>query len=391
MDELDFDIIIVGAGLVGAAFARSMQNSGLKLALIENSIPKQPPQDESWDSRIYAISPSNAAFLSELGIWQKLDEARVAPVYEMNIRGDDASAQLDFSAYEAGLPELAFILESRLLQYELWRGLETQENLTLFCPASGESLVLDDDSATLRLQDSTRLKANLIVGADGANSWVRNQAGIEANPKPYQQMGVVANFTTEKHHGNIARQWFRPDGILAWLPLPGNCISIVWSTWDNNAKSLLEMPEALFCEAVRETGGGALGTMQLITPPAAFPLRLMRLDSLVKPRLALIGDAAHHVHPLAGQGVNLGFQDAQALEAVLMARGPQRDCGDYALLRRYDRARKEDILAMQLVTDGLQKLFNNENALLQQVRNMGLKLTNRQNWIKNQLMRHALG
>ena len=391
MDEQNFDIIIVGAGLVGAAFARSMQHSGLKLALVESSVPKQPPQDESWDSRVYAISPSNAAFLSALGVWQKLDEARVAPVYEMNIRGDDASAQLDFGAYEAGLPELAFILESRLLQYELWRALETQENLTLFCPASCESLVLGDDSASLSLQDGTHLKANLVVGADGANSWVRNHAGIEANPKPYQQMGVVANFTTEKSHGNIARQWFRPDGILAWLPLPGNCISIVWSTWDDAAKALLAMPEDLFCDAVREAGGSALGTMQLITPPAAFPLRLMRLDSLVRPRLALIGDAAHHVHPLAGQGVNLGFQDARELATVLIARGPQRDCGDYALLRRYDRARKEDILAMQLVTDGLQKLFNNENTLLQQVRNMGLKLTNSQSWVKNQLMRHALG
>ena len=390
MDKLEFDIIIVGGGLVGAAFARSLQHSGLRLVLVESSVPQLPPQDGSWDSRIYAISPSNAAFLTKLGIWPKLDETRVAPVYEMKVKGDDPSARLDFSAYEAGLPELAFILESRLLQYELWRALEAQENLDIFCPASCESLVLGEDSATLGLQDGTRLNARLIVGADGANSWVRNQAGIEANPRPYQQMGVVANFTTEKHHGNIARQWFRPDGVLAWLPLPGNCISIVWSTWDDAAKALLAMPEALFCEAVREGGGSVLGAMQLITPPAAFPLRLMRLDSLVKPRLALIGDAAHHVHPLAGQGVNLGFQDARELAAVLMARGAQRDCGDYALLRRYDRARKEDILAMQLVTDGLQKLFNNENALLQQVRNMGLKLTNSQSWVKNQLMRHAL-
>ena len=390
MGELEFDIIIVGAGLVGAAFARALQHSGLKLALVENSTP-QPPQDASWDSRIYAISPGNAAFLSQLGIWQKLDAARIAPVYDMHIRGDDASAQLNFSAYEAGLPELAFILESRLLQNELWHALETQENLTLFCPAGCESLAPGNARTTLNLQDGTSIQANLIIGADGANSWVRNQAGIEANPKPYQQMGVVANFITEKHHGNIARQWFRPDGVLAWLPLPGNRVSIVWAAGDDAAKALLALPETLFCDAVREAGDDTLGAMQLITPPAAFPLRLMRLDSLVKPRLALIGDAAHNIHPLAGQGVNLGFQDARELVAVLMTRGPQRDCGEYLLLRRYDRARKEDILAMQLVTDGLQKLFNNDNALLQQMRNTGLKLTDRQSRIKNQLMRHALG
>ena len=391
VSELDFDIIIVGAGLVGAAFARTLQGSGLRLALIESHAPLQPPEGDDWDSRIYAISPGNVAFLSKLGIWQNLDAARVAPVYEMQIRGDSPDAQMDFSAYEAGLPELAFILESRLLQYALWRDLETQENLRIYCPASCESLELQEGRVNLHLQDGTHLSASLIVGADGANSWVRGQAGIEIDPKPYKQMGVVANFATEKHHGNVARQWFRPDGVLAWLPLAGNRVSIVWSTWDEAAQGLLALPEAAFCDAVCEAGGGALGKMNLITQPAAFPLRLMRLDSLIKPRLALIGDAAHNVHPLAGQGVNLGFQDAQKLASILIGRGPQRDCGNYLLLRRYDRARKEDILAMQLVTDSLQKLFNNENPLLKQVRNMGLKLTNSNKWIKNQLMRQALG
>ncbi|TCV84690.1 UbiH/UbiF family hydroxylase [Sulfurirhabdus autotrophica] len=388
--EMEFDIIIVGAGLVGAAFARSLKGSGLKLALIENQVSQQPPKEGSWDSRIYAISPGNVKFLSRLAIWQTLDANRVAPVYDMHIRGDAASAQLDFSAYEAGMPELAFILESRLLQHALWQALAEQENLRIFCPANCESLEINEDFATLQLQDGTSLKANLIVAADGANSWVRSQAGIEANPKPYQQMGVVANFATEKHHGNIARQWFRHDGVLAWLPLPENQISIVWSTWDESAQALMALPEGEFCNAVREAGNSALGNMQLVTPPAAFPLRLLRLDSLVKPRIALIGDAAHNVHPLAGQGVNLGFHDAQKLAEVLIDRGPQHDCGNYQLLRRYDRARKEDILAMQLVTDGLQKLFNNESDLLRQVRNVGLKLTNKQGWIKNQLMRHAL-
>ncbi len=388
--EMEFDIIIVGAGLVGAAFARSLKGSGLKLALIENQVPQQPPNDGSWDSRIYAISPGNVKFLSQLAIWQTLDANRVAPVYDMHIRGDAASAQLDFSAYEAGMPELAFILESRLLQQSLWQALAEQENLRIFCPANCESLEINEDFATLQLQDGTSLKANLIVAADGANSWVRTQAGIEAKPKPYQQMGVVANFATEKHHGNIARQWFRPDGVLAWLPLPENQISIVWSTRDESAQAMMVLPEGEFCNAVREAGNSALGSMQLVTPPAAFPLRLLRLDSLVKPRIALIGDAAHNVHPLAGQGVNLGFHDAQKLAEVLLDRGPQHDCGNYQLLRRYDRVRKEDILAMQLVTDGLQKLFNNESDLLRQVRNVGLKLTNKQGWIKNQLVRHAL-
>ena len=387
---MNFDIVIVGSGLVGSAFALALRDSGLRLALVEVSVPQPLPDDASWDSRIYAITPGNAAFLELLGVWQALDHSRIAPVHEMRIWGDDGVARLDFSAYDAGVAELAFIAESRLLQDRMWQALQRQENLKTICPAQCESIAWSDAGAELRLRDGTSLTAKLIVGADGANSWVRAQAGIEASPKPYKQMGVVANFATELAHGGIARQWFRRDGVLAWLPLPGKRISMVWSTWDDQARGLTAMPEDELCAAVAEAGGNALGELLLLTPAAAFPLRLLRLDTLVKPGLALIGDAAHNVHPLAGQGVNLGFKDAQILAQVLLARGAQANCGDHLLLRRYERARREDILAMQEVTGGLQKLFNNTDPLLGAVRNLGLRLTNTQGWIKNRLMQQAL-
>jgi ubiquinone biosynthesis UbiH/UbiF/VisC/COQ6 family hydroxylase len=387
---MNFDIVIVGSGLVGSAFALALRDSGLRLALVEVSVPQPLPDDASWDSRIYAITPGNAAFLESLGVWQALDHSRIAPVHEMRIWGDDGVARLDFSAYDAGVAELAFIAESRLLQDRMWRDLQCQENLKIICPAQCESIAWNEAGAELRLRDGTALTANLIVGADGANSWVRAQAGIEASPKPYKQMGVVANFATELAHGGIARQWFRRDGVLAWLPLPGKRISMVWSTWDDQARGLTAMPEDELCAAVAEAGGNALGELLLLTPAAAFPLRLLRLDTLVKPGLALIGDAAHNVHPLAGQGVNLGFKDAQILAQVLRAWGAQANCGDHLLLRRYERARREDILAMQEVTGGLQKLFNNTDPLLGAVRNLGLRLTNTQGWIKNRLMQQAL-
>jgi ubiquinone biosynthesis UbiH/UbiF/VisC/COQ6 family hydroxylase len=204
-------------------------------------------------------------------------------------------------------------------------------------------------------------------------------------------MGVVANFETELPHGDTARQWFREDGILAYLPLPGKHVSITWSAFEDLADELMALSPDAFCARVREAGHNALGELRMVTPPAAFALRVLHLKHIIAPRVALVGDAAHNVHPLAGQGANLGFQDAAWLAKVLKERGPQRDCGDWFLLRRYDRARQEDILAMQLLTTGLQRLFNNHNPVLRAARNLGLSVTGRQDWLKNRLVRHAVG
>ncbi|MDA8094856.1 MAG: UbiH/UbiF family hydroxylase [Betaproteobacteria bacterium] len=385
---MDFDVIVVGGGLVGSAFAAALEDSAFHVALVEAK-PPGPPSGQSWDARVYAISPGNQAFLASLGAWARIPDIRVAPVHGMDVRGD-GGGRLRFDALGAGLSELAFILESGQLGHALWRGLDQQANLARFCGASPHALRFEDTHARLELSDGRSLRARLIVGADGARSWVRAAAGIEADPREYGQLGVVANFETAKPHGHLARQWFREDGILAFLPLPGNRVSIVWSTPEPHARALLALDEAAFCQRVREAGNDALGALTLLTPAAGFPLRLLSLPSLVRPRLALIGDAAHNVHPLAGQGVNLGFHDARCLAATLKAAGPERDCGDHLGLRRYDRARKEDILAMQLVTDGLEKLFRVRHPLVKWGRNRGLDLTNRQDWLKNALVRHAL-
>lgn len=384
-----FDIIIVGAGLVGASFALAMKDSGLKLALVESVAPVAPAPE--WTSRVFAISPGSIEFLSESGAWQQFDAARIAPVRGMHIYGDDGKATLDFDAHQSGLAELAVIAETRHMQHGLWQALQRQENLELFCPARCASLRLQFDAAVLRLEDGRELRAPLIVGADGRESWVRSQAGMDAEPAPYRQMGVIANFETELPHGDAAWEWFRGDGVLAFLPMPGQRISIVWTAFEERAAELMALPPDEFCRQVQEASHSALGELRLLSKPAAFPLRLLHLEHLVKSRVALIGDAAHNVHPLAGQGVNLGFQDARELAKVLKDRGPQPDCGDYFLLRRYERARKADILAMQMVTDGLQKLFNNRNPALKLARNLGLSLTGSLPWLKNGLVQHAVG
>ena len=383
---MDFDVIIVGGGLAGLSLAAALRRSTLSVALVEGKAPDFP---ETLDSRIYAISPANADFLDELGTWGHLDPARMEAVRTMEIHGD-AGGRLDFTAYGCGVPELAWILESSLIQRELWETVKRQGNLTLLCPARPQALTIGPDAALVNLADGRSLSARLIVAADGAESWTRAAAGIAVRFDPYDQQGVVANFATELPHHGTAFQWFRTDGVLAWLPLPGNRMSMVWSAPEDHGRKLLALDHAELCALVAEAGKHRLGDLKLVTPPAGFPLRLMRAPSSVAPRLALIGDAAHTIHPLSGHGINLGFQDARGLAAVLRDKPGHVDCGDLGLLRSYARARKEEVVSLQTLTDSLHDLFRPASGSLTRLRNFGLNLTNALPVLKNLLVRYAL-
>jgi ubiquinone biosynthesis UbiH/UbiF/VisC/COQ6 family hydroxylase len=384
---MEFDVVIVGGGLAGLSLAVALKRSRLSIGLVEGRAPVQP---EGWDARIYAVSPANARFLDNIGAWADLDARRISPVREMEIYGD-AGGRMDFSAYDAGVSELAWIVEASLMQRELWETARRQGNVTLFCPAVPRRLTFDEATATLTLADGRELRSRLVVAADGADSWTRAAAGIDVTFKPYEQHGVVANFATEKPHRDVACQWFRADGVLAYLPLPGNLISIVWSTPAEHAQELLALSPEAFCERVADAGDHRLGALSLVTPPAGFPLRLMRAPHIVAPRLALIGDAAHTIHPLSGHGINLGFQDARVLAETLIARPEHVDCGDLAWLRRYERARKEEVVALQSVTDGLQRLFALPGQPFAALRNAGLNFTHRLPVVKDLLVRYAMG
>jgi ubiquinone biosynthesis UbiH/UbiF/VisC/COQ6 family hydroxylase len=387
-----FDVVVAGGGLVGAAFAARLGHTPLALALVESRGPQPAPQsDEDWDARIYAVSPASAHFLSELGAWGAIDGRRLTPIRRMHVFGDDGSANIVFDALATGVPELAWIVEGRTLHAALWGLLQRQNNLRLLCPAQCAALAFDDGRARITLDGGERISGALVVGADGAHSWLREAAGFAADDKPYGQFGVVANFATERDHAGTAYQWFRPEGTLAYLPLPGRRISIVWSAHDAFARGLQALPPAEFARRVAEAGHNTLGALQLITPAQGFPLRLLTVAQTVAPGVALIGDAAHVVHPLAGQGVNLGFADAQALAATLVAREPFRACGDSRLLRRYERGRREQHFTLQCVTDGLQRLFSSESPMLRQARNRGLELADALPVLKNLLARRALG
>jgi 2-polyprenylphenol 6-hydroxylase len=383
------DAVIVGGGLVGASLALALQRTGLNVALIEPQPPQAPPAADVWDSRIYAISPGNAAFLETLGVWPRLDAQRVQRVETMAICGDTPAGRLEFSAYEAGLRELAYIVEGSALLQALRAAIADTGQVRMMCPAQAASLQVDADAAQLILADGEQIQAQLVIGTDGGDSWVRRAAGIAARVSDYHQLGVVANFETEKSHGGTAFQWFRADGVLALLPLPGKRVSMVWSATEEHAQTLLAMDAAGLADAVAAASGGAVGGLRLMTPAIGFPLRLAHIESLVASRIALAGDAAHHVHPLAGQGVNLGFRDVRELATVLAGRAPLQDCGDLSLLRRYARARREDIATMELGTDVLQKLFTAQSVWLSGARNAGMGIVNQLPFLKNLLIRHA--
>lgn len=384
---LQFDLIIVGGGLAGASLAVALRDSRLRIALVEARPPVRPA---GWDARVYAVSPANVAFLESIGVWKHLDAQRIAPIRAMQVYGD-AGGLLEFSAFQAGVPDLGCILESATMACELWEGLKRQANLRLFVPNRPAGLEFRHEAAVLQLDDGQFLSAPLLVGADGRDSWVREAAGLPAVNRHYGEKGVVANFAVEKSHRNVAWQWFRDDGVLAWLPLPGNRISIVWSTPDVAADALCALPEDALCERVAEAGGNVLGRLSLLTPPVAFPLRLMRVPDMVAPRLALLGDAAHGIHPLSGHGINLGFQDAQVLAERLIGLRPWEDLGHLRFLQGYQRARREEIQLMQTTTDVLRRLFADNSLLLRSARNFGLDLTNRLPIAKNVLVRYALG
>jgi ubiquinone biosynthesis UbiH/UbiF/VisC/COQ6 family hydroxylase len=385
-----FDVIVVGGGLVGASFALALERADVAVALVETHPAPAAPADTSWDSRIYTVSPGNVEWLIERGLWPRAAEERAVRVERMSIFGDRSGARLEFSAYDAGLRELAWVLENRLLHAELWKALNAASHLTLFCPARCAALEWEREHAVLTLADGRALTAKLIVGADGIDSWVRERAGIGSRVDPYRQRGVVANFATARPHESTAFQWFREDGVLALLPLPGHRVSMVWSAPDERALELLALSSDSLAQEVEQAAGGIVGKLEPLTGAAAFTLTRQHVERLVEPRAALIGDAAHNIHPLAGQGVNLGFRDARELASVLAGRGAQRDCGDYHLLRRYERARKEDILALEFTTHGLEKLFEARAVWMAAFRNLGLSLVDAQPIVKNALVRRAI-
>ncbi|TCK41778.1 2-octaprenyl-3-methyl-6-methoxy-1,4-benzoquinol hydroxylase [Paraburkholderia sp. BL8N3] len=383
-----FHAVVVGGGLVGKTAALALTQSGLRTALVASTAAPLPP-GAAFDSRIYALSSSSQALLERLRVWQALDRSRLGPVFDMRVFGD-ARAELHFSAFQASVPQLAWIVESSLIEQSLDTALRFQPNLTWF-DSRAQGMTVDAAAAQVTLANGETLEADLVIGADGAHSWVRAQMGAKATRRDYRQTGVVANFKAEKPHGETAYQWFRDTEIIALLPLPDDHVSLVWSARTDHADALMKLDPAQLSAEVEKATENTLGKLDCVTPAQGFPLALQTVDRLIAPRVALVGDAAHLIHPLAGQGMNLGLRDVAALAEVIANKEAFRDLGDPVLLRRYERARREDIQKLMAATDGLQRLFSVPGTLARTVRNAGMALVGAQPLIKRWLVSAALG
>jgi ubiquinone biosynthesis UbiH/UbiF/VisC/COQ6 family hydroxylase len=303
----------------------------------------------------------------------------------------DAGDELTFDAYAATVDRLATIVEESELVRVLDAACDYQPSITRIESAFQSFAARPSGGVDIVLADGRSLAATLLVGADGARSAVRAAAGINARIKPYEQTALVANLACERPHQNAAWQWFTEEGIVALLPMPGNKVSLVWSAPEALAPQLQALDPVAFAERVTARSRHVLGALAMNGAVHAFPLRLLEVQRLVGPSLALVGDAAHVVHPLAGQGLNLGLQDVETLLGVVRDREAFRSCGDPVVLRRYERARAEPIGLMRFTTDGLARLFAVEDPLVRGARNAGMALVNRLGPLKNRLIRQALG
>ncbi|MEX0960584.1 MAG: FAD-dependent monooxygenase [Burkholderiales bacterium] len=387
---MDHEVVIVGGGIVGGSLAAALADHGVSVALVE-SRPGAMEMPAAFDRRVYALRPASVRFLERCGIWAHVDAARVAPVYEMSVFGDDGESTAHFDAYRSGMSELAEIVEDCNLQGAVVRALEARPLVTRMSGVACTNAKWTADAVAIELDDGRHVVAQLAVAADGAESRLRSLAGIETRGEPYGELGVVGNFACERPHRGVAYQWFREDGVLALLPLPMNQVSMVWSTPETHADTLLKLEPLELSERLTSASHGVLGRLEALGPAAAFPLRRMRAVTATAPRLALVGDAAHNVHPLAGQGLNLGLADAQALAESIATRAPTEDCASRTLLARYRRSRSEETLAMELVTDGLHSLFRAKLPAISWLRNAGLRCTDRLAPLKRMLVKRAAG
>ena len=397
------DVAVVGGGIAGKACALGLAQLGLQTFQIAPDLGQAvpAPQGSQWGQRIYAFSPSTQKLLAHLQIWDAVDHSRMQPVRDMRIYGDrgEKHDQLHLSAFEAGTPQLAWIGESNVIEHTLDQASRFQNKLERIND-SVENIQVDFDGVNLHLKNGSTLHAQLVIAADGANSPIRSELGISTKEESYSQSAVVANWICSNAHLETAYQWFLPGGdIVAMLPLPNKQVSMVWSTSPENAVELLKLDQAAWTEKFSSIANGEivkqLGSLTLNSTPAAFPLRRIRASRFIgpddNPKVVLIGDAAHVMHPLAGQGLNLGLRDVATLLHILSKRESFRLPNDKVLLRRYERQRQGDTSALLWVTDKLKKLFSASSGTERQLRNWGLGMVNRSHFIKRRLIERALG
>jgi len=388
-----YDIAIVGGGMVGAALAAALSRAPLKILLIDAQSFQQVPPPQEYDIRVSAITQASKRFFQSLGVWQAIHDFRASPFREMHVWEEQQETAIHFDGAEIGEEELGYIIENRVIQYFLHEHLRASENITFKDSVSIESYVsISDNEISVSLDSGEQFECQLLVGADGNRSTVRSLAGIKTHGWQYDQSAVVATVKTALPHANTAWQCFLSDGPLAFLPLDDNYSSIVWSTTPARAGELQSLPVDQFEAQLEQAFEGRLGQVELHGERGVFPLQLQYAKQYVMNNIALVGDAAHSIHPLAGQGVNLGILDAACLaDVILQGQSLGKPLGSYALLRRYERWRKGDNLGMMFMMDAFKRIFAVESVPLKMLRTKGLQLTNAIEPLKKLIMQGAAG
>jgi len=387
-----YDVLIVGGGMVGATLACALRGVEARIAIIESHPPKLEWPADSIDVRVSAVTAASQQIFAVLGAWARMESYGVSPFREMHVWDAGGSGVIHFDSADIGESRLGHIIENRVMQRALLECLIDEGNVDLMSPMRIVALETGPDYAHVRLDDGTSLTARLVIAADGGQSCTRDLAGIATAGQSYDQRAVVATVQTEHPHRETAWQRFLSSGPLAFLPLRDGRCSIVWSTSPRRADELLALGEESFGTALAEAFGHQLGAIVSSGPRAAFPLHRRHALQYVRPRVALVGDAAHIIHPLAGQGVNMGLLDAAALAELLISelrRGG--DIGALRVLRRYERWRKGENQRMMSTMDAIKHLFESQWAPVAWLRNTGLAVTNAADPVKHLLMRNAMG
>ncbi len=392
MQMQNVDVVIVGGGMVGLGLAAALKGSALKVAVIEGQLP-EPALDEAPDNRVSALSLASQRILQQVGAWRGIEARRLQPYGQMEVWEQDSFGRIAFDAASLRQPELGHIVENRVIQLALLEAILDGDNIQLLSPARASSLQSGEAGSLLLLEDGRALSAKLVVAADGAHSWVRRQADIPLTSWDYGHHALVATVRCAEPHEAVARQIFTPEGPLAFLPLwqPDLC-SIVWSVPAKRAEALCQCDEEQFNRQLTTAFDGRLGLCKVEGVRSAIPLTARYARDFARERLVLVGDAAHTIHPLAGQGVNLGLLDAAALaEQILRNQAAGKDIGRLANLRGYERWRKSEAASMLAAMEGLKRLFAGSNPLKKLVRGAGLRAFDLLTPLKQSVIRAAMG
>jgi 2-octaprenyl-6-methoxyphenol hydroxylase len=391
---IDVEVLIVGGGMVGATLAAALGRAGVAVALVEQADPARFAE-AAFDGRTSAIALGSARALRTIGAWAHMAEAE--PILDIRVsdsdgRGGCSRLFVHYDHREVGDEPFGYIVENRAIRVALYRLLATLDRVTVLAPAALAGLDRGPTRADVRLADGRRLTARLVVGADGRGSALRRSARIGLATWTYPQTSIVCTIAHERPHNGVAHEHFLPAGPFAVLPMSGHRSSIVWTEHNRLVPHLMALAETPFAAEMTRRFGDSLGRLRPVGPRWSYPLALMHAARYTDRRLALIGDAAHVIHPIAGQGLNLGLRDLAALaEAVVDARRLGLDVGAAPVLERYQRWRRFDNLVLAAVTDGLNRLFSNDLAPVRLARDLGLAVVDRLPPLKRVLMRHAMG